>query len=90
MTKKVTKNIKVIDFIEKVGLLEFCGEPTDNELVNIVSALGECGYQTELSSFERRKHVHYTSYYRDEDEKPEVNTIYVLNIYKKITKEVME
>ena len=89
MTKKVTKNIKVVEFIEKVGELNFCDEPTDEDLFKITSAFSDSDYQIELTSHERRRYYH--SYWRDPDEKPAVEeTIYTLNIYKKIIKEVEE
>ena len=87
MTKKVTKNVKVVEFIEKVCDLHICVEPTDEEVVKIVSALGGCGYQTELVQTKRQRYRHY---WCDDNDKPEVETFYILNIYKKITKEVEE
>lgn len=87
MTKKVTKNVKVVELIERVCELQFCVEPTDEEVAKIISALGGCGYQTEAIQTERRRYHHY---WRDDNDKPEVETLYILNIYKKITKEVEE
>ena len=87
MTKKVTKNVKVIEFIERVAELTFCNEPTDEDIVKIGFALGDYGYQTELTTSERRRYKHYWRY---EEDKPESETLYILNIYKKITKEVEE
>lgn len=87
MTKKVSKNVKVIEFIERIGELYFCTEPTDDDIIKIVSALGGYEYQTELVKNERRRHRRG---YWDEEEESCVEQIYILNIYKKITKEVEE
>lgn len=91
MTKKVTKNVKTLDFIEKIGSLYFWDEPTDEDMAKIVSALGDCEYQTELVHDERRR---YRRYWNDDENcrstTQETERIYILNIYKKITKEVEE
>lgn len=88
-SKKVTKNVKVVEYLERVARLEFMNEPTDDDIINIVSGLSANDYQTELTTFERHQR-RYSSYYSYNEEKPEetTTTIYLLNIYKKVTKEV--
>ena len=93
MTKKITKNVKVVEFIERVAELNFCNEPTDEDIIKITSALGSCEYQTELTKSERRRYRYrpYHTYVDDQkSNEEEVETIYILNIFKKITKEVEE
>lgn len=86
--KKVTKDVRVIELIEKVAELYFSNEPTNDDIINIASALGDYNYQTELTKTERRRYRHRFASYIDEEKSEEVETIYILNVYKKITKEV--
>ena len=56
MTKKTTKDVKVIELIERIGELYLCDEPTNEDIANIVSALGDRNYQTEFPGhFQRWK-----------------------------------
>ena len=83
MTKKTTKDVKVIELIERIGELYLCDEPTNEDIANIVSALGDRNYQTELIQQKRKRYLY------DEDERV-TETFYRLLIYKKVTKEVEE
>ena len=89
--KKVSKNVKVIELIERVAELYFCDEPTDEDIFKITAAFGNYDYQTELTKSERRRYRYrpYHTYVDDQkSNEEEIETIYILNIFKKITKEV--